>query len=420
LIVLLWNLDNPAPAGLYYSEEKIAELPSQWRGFLLDHRALRNIALKPAAGRKAEALRSKYEEAAAVLQKTERQRPLKADELADLGALYIRLGDTEKAVGLLRQAQGRYPGNFRIVANLGTAWQLQGDLAQAAANLREAVSLAPGKMQKAEELQLKLVQWRQRPAASDQELDDLFGVRYVASNGQFEPGQLAAGELKKLTSDAAALTQQLALWLPADGRLLWQLAELANSGGDVKMAAAMLDGCVTEFGMHDPTLRRERQILRAAADTWVHKEHAGGLKGRSKRPLASAMVEAGLPLISATGVNALPWSVLGETKVDRHYHPAFPQYLHDLERKQVSLSGYIQPLGDDPELASFLLIEYPVGCWYCEMPEISGIVLVEQPEGKTLTYTRSMVHVSGELALNASNPESFCYTIRHARVKPAD
>ena len=36
-----------ARAGLYYSGETIAELPSQWRGFLLDQRLLRNIAVKP-------------------------------------------------------------------------------------------------------------------------------------------------------------------------------------------------------------------------------------------------------------------------------------------------------------------------------------------------------------------------------------
>jgi hypothetical protein len=420
LMVLLWNVGSPGRSGLYYSGETYAELPSQWRGFLLDHRALRNIAVRPAAGQKPNALRSKYEQAVAALEKTSGQRQLSAEEFADLGALYIRLGDSGKAVGLLRQGLARYPANFHIVANLGTAWQMQGDLAQAAANLRDAVALAPGKMQKAEELQLRLVQFRRRPGANDQELDDLFGIRFVGADGQFAPGQLAAPELKKLTADAAALTQQLALWLPADGRLLWQLAQLANAGGDVKTAAAMLDGCVTEFGLHHPSLRHERQVLRAAADTWTHKEHLSGLKARSRRPLASELVQVDLPPIDSAGVNALPWSLLGETKVDRHFHPAFPKYLQELEDKQVSLGGYIQPLGDASELTAFLLIEYPVGCWYCEMPEITGIVRVELAEGETCAYTRGMVHVRGQLSLNRNNPENFLYTIRQAKVKLAD
>jgi hypothetical protein len=286
--------------------------------------------------------------------------------------------------------------------------------------LREAVALAPGKLQKAEELHLKLVQFRQRPGANNQELDDLFGIHYVGDDGHFEPGQLGAGQRKKLTADAAALTQQLALWLPADGRLLWQLAELANAGGDVKTAAAMMDGCVTEFGMHGAALRQERQVLRAAADTWTHKEHLSGLKARSRRPLASELAQVDLPPIDAAGLNSLPWVVLGETKVDRHFHPAFPQYLQDLEGKQVSLAGYIQPLGDAADLTAFLLIEYPVGCWYCEMPEITAIVRVELADGETCAFTRSMVHVQGQLTLNRNNPESFLYTIRQAKVKLAD
>src|SRR5439155_7726041 len=141
----------------------------------------------------------------------------------DLGALYVRLGESARAVEVLRAAHREHRQHFRIAANLGTAWQLQGDLEQAAQALQEAVRLAPGKLEKAEEYQLKLVRLRQREPKAAQNLDDLFGIRFVGETGEYEPGKLAAAEGKKLPSDAAALTQQLALWLPADGRLLWQL-----------------------------------------------------------------------------------------------------------------------------------------------------------------------------------------------------
>src|SRR5262249_11089349 len=152
-------------------------------------------------------------------------RKLTGDELADLGALEVRLGEPAKAVELLRAAQKEYPLHFRIAANLGTAWQLQGELEQAATCLQQAIRLAPGKLQRAEEYQLKLVRFRQRTQRDSQVLDDLFGVRFVGESGKYEPGKLGAVERKKLPSDAAAVAQQLALWLPADGRLLWQLAE---------------------------------------------------------------------------------------------------------------------------------------------------------------------------------------------------
>src|SRR5439155_1205836 len=100
----------------------------------------------------------------------------------------------------------------------------------------------PGKYLAFEEAHLKLVRSRQRSKSG--ELDDLFGVRFVNDKNAYEPGKFATAQMKKLPSRAVAVAQQLALWLPADGPLLWQLAELANAHGDFKNGAAMMEGCV--------------------------------------------------------------------------------------------------------------------------------------------------------------------------------
>ncbi len=428
LAAALLALPASARAGLYYSGEQQAELPSQWRGFLLDQRTLRGIAIKPTAKLPASPARVRYEEAAAKLEGLSRKRPLSADELADLGALYVRLGEPGKAIALLRSAQRNHPRHFHIAANLGTAFQLQGDLQQAALCLEQAVRLAPGKYQKAEEYHLKLVRLRMRERGAIHAVDHLFGVRYVDDKGDYTPGELAAAEKKKLPANAAAIVQQLALWLPSDARLLWQLAELANAHGDVRYAAAMMDGCVTQFGLQAPQLRRHRQVLRTAADAMAKADpkaehgtgHVSTLKARSKRPLLTRLDQTALPPISATGINTLPWTVLADTTLDRKHRPTFPQYLKELAGKEVSLTGFMQPLRDDPDVAAFMFIEYPVGCWYCEMPEVTGIVYVELPAGKTTTYTRSPVRVSGRLTLNPSDPEDFLYSIRNAKVSEVD
>jgi hypothetical protein len=435
--LFLFGSASAVRAGLYYSGEQYAELPSQWRGFLLDQRTLRNISIKPSTGKPASPVRKKYEDAAIKLEKISKERKLSADEAADLGAICLRLGDSAKAVEILRAAQREHPNHFRLVANLGTAWQLQGDLEQAAACLEQAVRLAPGKLQKAEEYHLKLVRLRQRPLTpalspegrGSQGLDDLFGVRFVDGEGKYRPGQLSTAESKKLPADAVAIVQQLALWLPADGRLLWQLGELANAHGDVKTAAAIMDGCVTEFAMNSPELRQHRQLTRAAADEQAknkisvdtaktaHEGHAGSVRMRSSRPLVTKLDANALPAIREDAVNALPWSVLAETGLDRKFEPTFANYLRELDGKQISLNGYMQPLGQELEMGAFLLIEYPVGCWYCEMPEITGIVLVELPDNKTATYTRGPMEITGRLKLNSSDPENFLYTVNKAKVR---
>lgn len=413
-----------ARAGLYYSGEQYASLPAQWRGFLLDHRALRNIALKPKIEAESGLLRLRYRKEA---EKLQAKKNLSSDERADLGAIHIRLGEVERAVELLRSAQRDHPNHFAIAANLGTAWQLMGDLRHASAALEEAVRLAPGKSLAMEEAHLKLVRQRQRSKAG--ELDDLFGIRYINDKSDYEPGKIAALQMKKLPTKGVAIAQQLALWLPADGPLLWQLAELANAHGDIKSAAAMMDGCVLQFGMQDPKLKKHRHILREAVAKLPqaklgmeeHRpQHGGSLAFRSRRPLVSALEGVPLPAIDPTGINPVPWELLGETGLEKPFKVNFPKYVQELKNKQIALTGFMYPLRDDPDTTAFLFIEAPVGCWYCEMPETTGIVYVEMPPGKTARLQRGLMRVVGRLHLNATDPEEFLFTIKDARVGVPD
>ena len=75
----------------------------------------------------------------------------------------------------------------------------------------------------------------------------------------------------------------------------------------------------------------------------------------------------------------------------------------------------MQPLGSDLDCAAFMLVENPIGCWFCEMPSMTGIVLVELEEGKTLKYMRGMLRVTGRLTLNATEPERFMFLVGDAK-----
>src|SRR5437764_7672766 len=104
-----------ARAGLHYSGESFRELPARWQGFLPDHRALRAAAAPQVAANLP--LRDAYADAASKLEATRRSRALSADEAADLGALYVRLGKPEKALDVLRPAARAHPEHFRLAAD---------------------------------------------------------------------------------------------------------------------------------------------------------------------------------------------------------------------------------------------------------------------------------------------------------------
>jgi hypothetical protein len=424
VLVTLFVLGSPAPAsaGLHYSGEQFAELPSRFSGFLVDHRSLRTAAVERPGNLPPSPLRDDYLTAAARLEKLGKDRPLTPDEAADLGALFVRLGKIDAAVAVLSPAARKNPEHFRLAANLGTAFQQAGDLDRAADQLEEAVRLAPAKWRDAEKWHLKLVRLRAkegRTANNPAAVDDLFGVAFAGT-----PGTLAEAERKKLPDDALAVVQQLALWLPADGRLLWQLGELANAANDVRTAAAILDGCVTEFALGAAAVRAHRRAYRAAADELAkkadHEPHKVAIKGKSPRPLVKAFDEAALPAVRADAVNALPWPVLTATTTDAKGRPVFLKYLEQLDGKTVTVNGFMQPLRDELAVTSFMLLEYPVGCWFCETPEPAGLVSVELKAGKASEFKKGLVKVTGTLTLNRTDPEAYLFTLTEARVGEAD
>ena len=382
--------------------------------------------VQPVAGAPLQLLREQYEDAAGKLESANKTRALTADEAADLGALYVRLGRAAKAVEVLRPAVRAHPDHFQLASNLGTAWQAQGDLAEAARALQDAVRLARPRWKPFEEAQLKLVRLRQKEPKNVLTADNLFGVAFVGPSGKPDAGKIDPAERKKLPADDVAVVQQLALWLPGDGRLLWLLAELANAHGDVRTAAALLDGVVTEYAITTPAARERRQLYRKAADEIAklpdaeHAKYRGDIVFKSARAIGRTLEVNALPAIRPDGVNSLPWAVLAETSVGKPFRPKFHKHLQQLDGKTVSLTGFMQPVSMDPTVTGFMLIEYPVGCWFCETPEPAGIVYVETAGGKPVPLKRGRVKVEGTLKLNTNDPEDFLYTVTGASVRDPD
>ncbi len=429
LLLFAW----PAQGGIYYSGERFAELPSEWRGFASDLRLLRSIAVPTTPTQPASTLKLQYQDALKKLEDVKKQRSLSADEQADVGALLIRLGQLDAALAQLQQAQREHPRHFAIAANLATAWYLTGDLRLAIEYNRLSAELAPNaKHKELETWQLQLFKDRLKKPRQDTSLDQLFHVAWTDAQGRYLMGRLSAADRQKLPDNALAIVQQLLLWYPADGRLIWQMGEIAAAYGDVRGAADLLDMAVGEFAINHADLRQHRQILlneanaranqplMGAADMKAkHAQHGTGIAFRSKRPLVMQRLDyKALAPINPKGMNEIPWALLMETVLDRHFKPTFPEHLKRLNGLQVEMIGYLQPITDDVEAGVFLLVEFPAGCWFCEMPDPTGIVLIELPADKTAALTRDAVKVQGTLLVNSTDPENFLFTIQKATISP--
>jgi len=224
-----------------------------------------------------------YRERADELRKKIEADPDNVTDRVSLSAYLLRLGQPEdvgQAIQLLEGlARGAGRSNFMVAANLATAYLLTGDLQRADDYAQQALSVWPKEWpglskeqlawyKEAETAQLKLIRGRRREllahggkAQPFETVDDFLGMKFIGDDGKYEAGAIAAAEKEKLPKNALAITQQLLLWIPGDGRLYWLLGELLNAQGDIKNAKTVLDQCAWARMINAKELIGHRQVL---------------------------------------------------------------------------------------------------------------------------------------------------------------
>lgn len=403
--------------GIYLKSETWNEMPSQWKGWLLDHRQFLRCQ-NPVPGVKPTEMRVRYERLVKELRDKQKAKALTPDEMAELGGLLLRLGKPEEALGLLQGAQRANPQHFKLTSHLCQAWCATGQWAQARTLSEEAVRLAPGRWLGPEELMAKWIRLRQ--SAPSDRLDPLFDASW---DGLVEAvlAEKPWAKAKSISPSDMGNLQTLALWFPSDGRLLAQTGVLCAVVGDVRQAALILEGAVSEFGVRDPLVMKLRSVCKdLAAKPGDHKPHQALVKYRSTRPLEDTSELPDLPPVVPGMRTEIPWIVFSKTKLGPRREPDFPKFLKSLDGTEVSLEGYLQPFGENLDAGVFLLVENAVGCWWCEMPDLTGMIRVELAENQPLPALRRSVEVRGKLRLNATNPESHLFFMDDVVVTPKE
>jgi hypothetical protein len=182
------------------------------------------------------------------------------EDTVALATLLIRVGRLDDAEGLLaRDRQG-----FLVNNTLAHVYALRHDWDRASEYLSIANGDDPpaglqkltkdqldwhqklnhGPLARLFKLRLQESQARPKPLPQNEDVDDLFRVRFVNEVGKYEPGKLAPAERAKLPPDAIAMVQQLLFWFPTDTRLYWLLAELYAADGDFISARFIMNVCV--------------------------------------------------------------------------------------------------------------------------------------------------------------------------------
>jgi len=381
-----------ADAGIYTQCDLPQPAPIAWRGFLQD---LRNARL--AQSGKTSSLAKLYEGEL----RASGEQP---SRIAEASGCYLRLGQPNDAIKLLRSTATRSTDNFIHLTHLGTAYQLLGDYVRAVDYLDAAIELVPAELREMEVLQRKLCQHRAKQKKPTETLDDLYGST--------DPEGVA------WPKPAVAQLQQLCLWFPTDAKLVWQLAEAVAASGDVRTASRLMDGAVSELALSSEVARTHWKKWKSQVELLERDEKhtSPAFQAVSLRAFGRRYDAAGLPKLSETRPNELPWALLDDTEIGKRYTVKLPGHLAELNGKTVAVHGFIQPQKAD-DFAEFALGENAIGCWFCDAPGVTQQVLVELKAGSTASNSRHYLTVTGKLSVNLSDPEQPLFRVTEATVK---
>jgi len=126
-------------------------------------------------------------------------------------------------------------------------------------------------------------------------------------------------------------------------------------------------------------------------------------------------------LLAARGENALSFEDLIATKLGRRPPPVFTSRLHGLDGKTVRIRGFMAPYDSLNDLRTFMLMESPVGCYFCVPPSPKEVMLVRVKTDKIQDFVEPAIEVEGTLSIWTEDKtdeahKMFLFLINDARI----
>jgi hypothetical protein len=118
------------------------------------------------------------------------------------------------------------------------------------------------------------------------------------------------------------------------------------------------------------------------------------------------------------------WKTLEKVTYKKHYDetlglyvdkPVFSSAIKKLDKKVVTIKGYIIPLEGYQDQNYFVFSKYPYNmCFFCGGAGPETVMEVETKKGKDIKYTSKMITIKGKLKLNDDNVDRLMYILEDA------
>jgi len=96
--------------------------------------------------------------------------------------------------------------------------------------------------------------------------------------------------------------------------------------------------------------------------------------------------------------------------------PVIADEVKKLVGKPVEISAFMAPLDEYTKMREFLALRQSVGCFYCEAPSPTQVILVNLKSGLTAEIVHTAVKLRGTLALSEESRDEFLYTLNDAEI----
>ena len=114
------------------------------------------------------------------------------------------------------------------------------------------------------------------------------------------------------------------------------------------------------------------------------------------------------------GLEMLKWPLLQKTRGGLRSGPTFHKDLKAKDGGHVDMIGFMVPLDKFRGMSEFILLPFPIECYFCEAPPLNDIVLVQMKEGELADLVKEPVIINGRIQLHEGPGTKFFYIIREA------